>query len=278
MKTQATVIILTCDSYTKKFGCIEHVIASVLNQIEIDIEIIVIDNGSSYNDSARLLKYIDTLNSSYLRVEKCHRSIASARNLGASRASSDLLIFLDEDTILLDSRTLAKIYDKSLFKVYGYGAEREWTEKDWFDINHEEVLSDIKSNDYSLLKANIGKPDPAVRKKSTDKYLTRSFIGNFGFFHKDLFSSLGGFPEQFLGYGLEDDTLSFLAYLEYGAPSILSEITVVHVTHPIGNVQFSEYEENLRLYSLIIKSYGYKYFHIGDLLYPEKKTNRPVLE
>lgn len=273
-----SIIVLTCDSYTNKFSCIEHTLLAISNQKGVNKEIIVVNNGALKSDGQRLKRFTESL--SNIKVICTHqKSIAEARNTGSQEASADILVFIDEDIIILDKLALSKVYEYAFKYKYGYGAKRKWTlGEDWFSSQAEILKQNILKEDYSLINKNSGCPDPVIRDKNSVKYLMKSFIGNFGFIHTEVFKELGGFPTQFTGYGLEDDALSFLCYLYYGNPALLNDIHIVHVTHPINKICFNELYKNKFIYNELLNSYGYKNFHIGDLLYPNSRKKRPVLE
>ncbi|WP_437926545.1 glycosyltransferase [Sorangium sp. So ce291] len=277
-ENSASVVVLTCDSYTKKHGCIEHTLLALLSQAEVNLEIVVVNNGKQPGDGEKLAQFVDSCDRD-VTVVKTATSIAEARNEGARQTSRDLLVFVDEDTIVSDSLALARVVQLSQRYRHGYGARRLWTRPgSWFDEQSDKIKRDIARADYSFLLANSDLPDGTIRNKNNEKYLVRSFIGNFGFVRKEDFLAQGGFPTRFRGYGLEDDAFSFLCFVHLGEPVILDEITVVHVTHPIGGAQLDEYRANLKLYGELLGSYGYSKFHIGDLMYPETRGKRPILE
>lgn len=273
-----SVVVLTCNAYTNKHGCIDHTILALLRQARVDLEIIVVDNGGGPNDQEALARFV-AAHGPDIRIVRCATSIAAARNEGARHAQSDLLVFVDEDTIPCDELALALVVERSAQQRHGYGARRLWTRPGaWFSEHGERLRGDLAQGDCSFLLANSGAPDGAVRGKRDEKYLSRSFIGNFGFVKRGDFEALGGFPTRFAGYGLEDDALSFLCFLRLGEPAILDDVTVVHVTHSVAEGRMAEYRANLLIYRELLVSYGFTKFHIGDLMYPESKGRRPILE
>jgi GT2 family glycosyltransferase len=277
-RSSISVIVLTHNSYQKKQGCIEHTLAALLNQRDVNHEIIVVDNDSSAQDLEKLGDFVKTKNER-VRLIACDETVSGARNLGAGVASHELFVFVDEDTIVLDDDALLKISKHSLKSTHGYGALRLWTpDEPWFSLHAKQVLSDIAKKDYAFLRESSGRPAPHFRSKNTDKYLVRSFIGNFGFVQKALFEKVGGFPQNFAGYGSEDDALSFLCYHHCGKFALISDIEVVHVSHSVEKAFFNTGPDNWNLYKEMVRSYGYSSFHIGDLLYPEIVKNRAVLE
>jgi glycosyltransferase involved in cell wall biosynthesis len=71
-------------------------ISSVLFQLEKNIEIILIDDGSTDTSFETCEKYVKTDNRVYL-VHKKNGGLSSARNIGINYATGDYLIFLDSD-------------------------------------------------------------------------------------------------------------------------------------------------------------------------------------
>jgi len=274
-----SVIVLSHNPYTKKNGCIEAALYSLMNQKNITFQIIVINNSSSEEDTEKLINFINQEKSSNpIQLINCNACVAKARNIGVMHAVGDLIIFTEEDMIHIDDLSIFKIDKIAIKNTYGYGAIRLWTKIDWFEKNINEIASHIKMKNFKIFYENSGLPDPSIRNKNTAKYLVRSFIGNFGFIKKIAFQQLNGFPEQFMGYSLEDDAFSFFCYLELGKPTILQDISVIHISHSINKSSYEDYIRNLKIYSDILNFHGYKSFHIGDLLYPEHKTDRPILE
>ena len=101
MNYDISTIVLTHNSYTRKFGCIEHTILSLLNQRAVHQEIIIVDNSTIQEDQADLRNFVTSLQNSNIVLVNCNQSIGNARNFGVSHASADIYVFVDEDTILL---------------------------------------------------------------------------------------------------------------------------------------------------------------------------------
>ena len=73
---------------------IERAIRSVLGQMFQDIEIIVIDDGSTYN-GACVVKDISDPRIRLIQQENAR--VSAARNRGIKEANADLIAFLDAD-------------------------------------------------------------------------------------------------------------------------------------------------------------------------------------
>lgn len=85
-------------TYNNANTCISTV-ASVLGQVDVDLELIVVDDCS--NDFDILEKKILNLNDSRIKIYKMHKNSGApaARNYGAYMSSFDILCFLDSDDI-----------------------------------------------------------------------------------------------------------------------------------------------------------------------------------
>ena len=75
-------------------GLIRETIESVLSQTHRDLEVIVVDDGSTDN-TARVVKAIEDDRISYFH--KTNGGVSSARNLGLSKVTGEYVAFLDSD-------------------------------------------------------------------------------------------------------------------------------------------------------------------------------------
>lgn len=278
-KSKITVIILTHDSYSTKCGSIEFVITSYLNQKNSDcIEIIVINNSSNKDDTKKLKLFAKKYPE--LKIIDCDMTVGGARNLGAREATSDILLFTEDDTIPLQDNIpeiILSIFSSN--STYAYGANRKWSKDlSWVNDNRQTIINSLIEKKYSYLKDNLIVPDPAIRNKNekSQKVLLKSFIGNFGIIHKKMFEEIGGFP-LYPGYACEDDAFAFLCFLALGRPVILNSVELMHLSHPITEIKEAEYQRNRLRYAELLNSKGYSAFHITRLLFPNS-NNSPILE
>lgn len=108
-------VIIPSYNYARSLGpCIE----SVLNQTQKNLEIIVIDDHSTDNSLAIARGYpVITLQS------EVNGGVAAARNLGVSRASADVLFFVDADVVLdagaIDAALVELASDPTIVSVCG---------------------------------------------------------------------------------------------------------------------------------------------------------------
>ena len=117
MSKKISCIILACDSHTDKGNSIFHCLWSVVNQDYSNIEVIIVENSHKKPDYLPKLednfrKWVgDNEKSCALKIINNRKSVSRsmARNIGLSSASGSLVVFLDDDTIILNSNAFSKI-------------------------------------------------------------------------------------------------------------------------------------------------------------------------
>lgn len=275
MQQKISVVILTHNSYTEKSGSVEFVINSYLNQQSLPFEIVLVDNSSD-NDNAKQLEAFCS-NKSLVKIIKTCTTIGGARNIGVKNASGTHVIFNDDDTIPLQADILELISAYCMKGLYGYGANRLWSPNiNWIKSHSYNINIAIESKNWDFLNKISQGPSQDIRHKNENsvKILTRSFIGNFGFISVKDFIVVGGFPE-YLGYGCEDDAFAFLCYLKFGKPVILTnEISVLHISHPINNINLQQLENNKILLQKLFEQHNCKHFHISRVLF---SSDKPII-
>lgn len=100
---------------------LKRAIQSVLNQSYENIEIIVVDDGSSDNTRLMLAKFISTGLIKYIRHDS-PQGASAARNSGIMAATGKYITGLDDDDIFMPSRIeeLINAYDPNYSFVYSY--------------------------------------------------------------------------------------------------------------------------------------------------------------
>lgn len=105
-KVSIIVPIYNVENYVKK------TIESVLRQTEPEIEIILVDDGST-DGSGRICDDFARKDERIRVIHKPNGGLSSARNAGAEVASSDYVMFLDGDDYLKDN-AVEKVYETML--------------------------------------------------------------------------------------------------------------------------------------------------------------------
>ena len=133
-------------------------VKSVLNQSLKEIELIIVDDGSSDNTKEVLQEYIIQGKINYQWQQNSGRS--EARNHGAKIATGIFLLFLDSDD-LLHPKALENLYELSLLHprssvIAGKSGLFTTTKEPWYNhsLNYSASVADESDNaDYFL---NIG--------------------------------------------------------------------------------------------------------------------------
>lgn len=243
--SELSVVIITYNNYSLKNGCIETVLLALDVQRDVNFDVVVVDNHSSQKDYELLEHFVDCISISYnlCLVRNVCNNISKGRNMGVRQTKGDTILFLDDDTLLLENNILIQLLQQSKGKEYGCAAIREWTPKGWYD-NNKHILESCLRRKKEPLNVPIQEPIPRVRRKDNLRHLIRSYIGNFGFIKRSALEYVGFWNEQFVGYGLEDDYMAFLLYINYGEPIRLSSIHVIHVWHEISEQNYIQLERN----------------------------------
>jgi hypothetical protein len=93
VRRQLVSVVIPCFDQAHYLG---EAIESVLAQSHPDLELTVVDDGSDDNTGEVAARYPGVR-----RVRQAHRGVAAARNLGLTRSSGELVVFLDADDRLL---------------------------------------------------------------------------------------------------------------------------------------------------------------------------------
>lgn len=268
MRSKVSCIVLACNSHKEKGFSVLHCLKSLVRQAleKEEYEIIIVENSQ---DKSRLPElestvrdYNQRLGENFIRIIDLPDSLsrAKARNIGAKEAIHEALVFIDDDTIILDSDALAKICGYAEDYDHGYGAVRLWTKDNEFQKISTIALEEEAANTIH-----------AISYLPEEDYLARTFIGNFGFCSKNSFLRAGGFY-PFQSYGFEDDALMFFLYRNNQKVKILDDIKVTHVNHPLYRAEGSNHEQ----YFDLLTSHGVYWFHSLKLMYGEVSADDAI--
>lgn len=171
---------------------LEQCISSIANQTMQDIEILVINDGSTNNS----LNILDELSQKYkgkLKIfEKENGGAGSARNLGIENATGEFIKFVDADDYL-KADILEKMYniakEHNVKLVRGnyqtiIGPIRTEDKCSWSDVQGSKIIDVRKTKDYIVTET------PGIG----NKLISRDLIGNLRFPEKTKWEDLAIIP------------------------------------------------------------------------------------
>lgn len=179
--------------YNIKIKLLEKCIDSIINQSLKDIEIILLNDGSSMNEIDKLCKKYLSNDSRVIYINKCNEGCSKTRNLGVKLAKSKYIIFIDADDYI-EQNMVEKLYtqiekEKSDVCVCGYFLENN-------KILLREILpiKNIKDLESALKDGDIfGYPFNKIYKKNIildngilfpeDIHMSEDLVFNFKYFY-----------------------------------------------------------------------------------------------
>ena len=98
---------------------IEKCLESLVNQTLDDIEIIIVNDGSTDNSETIINKYLHNYSNRIKYLTKSNGGLSDARNFGMKYATGEYIAFLDSDDYV-DITTYEKMYNKALEENLDY--------------------------------------------------------------------------------------------------------------------------------------------------------------
>ena len=193
-------------------------LGSVLRQTLTPDEIIVVDNSSTDGTGALFAAGGEFVHPgvTYLRSET-NLGVAGGRNLGIRRATGDLLLFIDDDAMLVPVDAIARV-------------DRRFGEDGGIGVLAFKVIDHASR---TIRRDEFPHADKAL--DSDTEFETTYFIGAGHAIRKQVFALCGLYPDDYF-YGMEELDLSFRA-LDRGFRIVFFPGAVVwHKRSPRGRV------------------------------------------
>lgn len=170
---------------------------------------------------------------------------AYARNLGAINAKNKILVFLDEDIVIGDgymssARNLAERCEKNIYHGIVYDYESN-------------VYADKLNSYYPFYE-------------DTSAWFDRCPSNNLVMLKRD-FNAIGGFDDNFKGWGWEDIEFAYRAHLSGIKYVYPQSLTCYHVHHPVNRQ--SNYIESEKNYRYMVQ----KFPELSAIRYPYSKVS-----
>ena len=251
-----SIIIITHDTYA-----IINCLKIIMEQIDMNDEIIVVDDHSSHSYFRFLKDYCKSNNIKLLKAKKCGNR-AHNRNLGASQSKNPILLFIDADMLLFKSAISSVKRAYTTGDSLAYICIRCASRYDMFrmqflnGINIQDIINQYEQCDF-LSEIPALKDSRVTDTIYLDNVAEQRFYWIYYYtccctvLRKD-FIQLGGFDENFIGWGVEDIDLGFRISLN-GKVSFLRGFGGIHVPHD-RELLFAE-QDNCRNWKLLLKKF-----------------------
>ena len=241
MKVSVIVPVYNTEKYLEK--CLE----SIVNQTYKDIEIIIINDGSTDNSSKIINKYVDKY-SNIVYKEITNHGQGYARNLGIKLSSGDYIMFLDSDDYV-DVDIISKMINKigtcdvvvcDIYKVIGNEL-----------VNFKNYYNYFKDN----INLMLSHPGPVAKLYKKEVIKNVSFLENIYY---------------------EDLSFTPVISLNVNKVCYINEYLYYYVIHANSTMLKKEFNEKINSIFIVmdylkdkLKSYPeeLEYLHIEHLLY-----------
>jgi glycosyltransferase involved in cell wall biosynthesis len=234
---QNSLVSVVIPAYKPDF--IIETINSVLSQTYLNIEVVVVDDGSPYNLKALLNELIQAKKIRYFYQE--NKKMGAAKNTGIRNSRGEFIAFVDDDDLWGSNKIEKQIplfRNSSIGMVYSLA---------------DELLCDGKIRQRAKYK------NCEFRGKIIDQLFFDNFIPNSSVVvSKECISKIGGFNESPQYYGIDDYEL-WLRIAHSFEIELVSERLIkvrVHDKQVSGNFKFMAFQE------LNVKKQLAKNFHI----------------
>ncbi len=243
-------LIITSSYNMNKNASLLLTLRSILAQTFLPKSIIVSENNN-FLKTKKLIKeefgnFITVVNAT-----KKFKNISYCRNTGFYNTSEQSIVFMDDDVIINNCNTLEHVIKSLKYYDFTCGAIRLWSQFNWQDfikenyhINH--IVNILNSNSINTMSIDRINGEFTIN--------DRSFIGHFGAIKRNVFKDIGGFDEQYEGWGYQDtDLMMRLCYKNYKYYLMSQDnISIIHLSH-VAN-KYDDKQKNKELYDLKLKN------------------------
>lgn len=236
------VVISTKNNLSEKSFSLRFVIRSLLNQAADDLNIIIADNGSKDDTSSQLKRIFgDKIN--IIDTSHVTGNLSASRNLAARCGTATMIFFIDDDMIPKHKGSIGKCIEIAQDVDFVCGAIRFWAPLTWPKfIRHDDPINKV----ISTLEQISSEPVSIDRITGKNRMDNRSYIANFGIIRRPTFESVGGFDEEYTGWGYQDTDLMWRLCVSHASYDLFSRygVEIFHLSHKVD--KGSNYLVNLK--------------------------------
>lgn len=223
MKERLSIVIITYNRPTDMLALARNIAG--MGSLSLLHEVIVINNQStdSYKEVESFLESSSSINWKYILADE-NLGVSRGRNFAVSKSSGSILIFLDDDALFKNSDALAMIssifsHQTDTTSARGIGLA---SFKVFYESTGEMQQTAFPHKDFD-------------RRKDLHRFEAPYFVGCAHAIRREVFDTIGGYPEDFF-YGMEEYDLSYKA-LGAGYTIVYDDrVQILHKESPGGRL------------------------------------------
>lgn len=203
-------------------------IAQVRRQRFTDFELVVVDQSDDplRRENETFIRELADPRVSYIHVER--KNLPNARNEGLARVGGEVVLFLDDDVILLDEGFLDAHWDAYLDPGVG-------------GVTGRTIERSLRSNSPRTAMHVSWGGRTVINLTGTERCFIAGMKGANMSFRASLFAQLGGFDRNFVGSAiLEDVDFSFRATAAGWRLAFEPRAEMLHLSAPQGGVRVTD--------------------------------------
>jgi glycosyltransferase involved in cell wall biosynthesis len=254
-----SIIIPTYNCKSEKKNCIEIALRALLNQTLKTFEVVIVDNATNDNTLTELLPLFDSFSEQGIGINVVRCEIRGnkclARNMGAEAAKGEILVFMDDDTVLMTDDALGLISNSLQCYQFACGAKRYWTILYW---DGQKALTESRANQFDYLKSIAHLPHGIKRGSGMRDLMEFTWIACFGAIYKGDFEKIGGFDINYSGWGRHDmDLMLRLLIRNLRFVNLFDKVSVIHLNHKVILQDIQKKKQNISYYLEKEKKLGF---------------------
>ncbi len=243
-----SLIIPTYFNRSLKSRALRHQLAGIERSRVIEEIVLVVASGTD-DGEASLAAPPTGKRLIFAHCEPNRRS--RSRNAGVEAATRDILLFLDDDMVLQDWRTVDVLvsallggrFDCALFPRRNYAR---------FPLLYRDADLDRFINRWRTEGDRLEDPDFIDPIGQGVPYQTMMFCfpGCFMLIRREAYGRIGGFPLEYEGWGFEDAAVALRAVRSLKVLNLFRKADpLLHIDHPVSPYKTEEYRTNLQRFN-----------------------------